>query len=251
MKTRLDVWLTKQGLAPSRQRAQSLILTGCVLVNGVPAQSVAQSVTEQDAVLVKGKDHPYVSRGGVKLAHAIETFSLPIEDCVAIDVGASSGGFTDCLLKHGARKVYAVDVGYGQLDWTLRQDPRVIVIERCNVRHWEGKEIEDAVDLVTIDVSFISLRLVVPAVKKILSKDRTRPDVALIALIKPQFEAGRKEVGSGGVVRDVTVQERVVQEISDFVAERGWQIVGTTPSPIQGPKGNQEYFLVAKIKQND
>jgi 23S rRNA (cytidine1920-2'-O)/16S rRNA (cytidine1409-2'-O)-methyltransferase len=245
-KKRLDVWLLENKGVSSRQKAQALILAGCVFVNEQKASSVAKKIGGDDRVVVKGKDHPYVSRGGVKLAHALKTFAIDVRDKVALDVGASTGGFTDCLLQNGTKKVYALDVGYGQLDWKLRQDPRVVVIERTNIREWNGSELKDKIDIVTVDVSFISLKKVVPAIENLLVADAVGQDPPhLIALIKPQFEAAREEVGSGGVVRNEAVQKRIVDELQEFLTDRDWIVQGVKPSPIQGPKGNQEYLLMA------
>ncbi len=245
MKTRLDVWLSEHDLAPSRQRAQALIMAGVVFVNDELAKSAAQPVKEGDRVVVRQKDHPYVSRGGLKLAHALEVFNVPVQNKVAVDVGASTGGFTDCLLQAGARKIYAVDVGYGQLDWKLRQDQRVVSIERCNARYWDAAEVEETVAILTMDISFISIQKVLPSVLSALAGKMEQP-FFLILLIKPQFEAGREEVGPGGVVRDNAVQQQVVTKIRRFVAELGFECVGVEAAPIKGPKGNQEYLLVAK-----
>lgn len=244
-KIRLDQYLAQQGLAPSRQKAQALVLAGCVYVNEVKADSVALTVKPEDRVEVRGRDHPYVSRGGVKLAHALDTYHVDVRGRVAVDIGASTGGFTDCLLQQGVKKVYAVDVGYGQLDWRLRQDERVVCIERCNARYWSGEEIDDKIDIVTIDVSFISLTLIIEAIDKILAQ-KGGGRVTLIGLIKPQFEAERSDVGSGGVVREPDVHERVIQKVRDFLSASGWSIIGVTESPIQGAKGNREYVILAE-----
>ena len=245
VKKRLDVYLVEQSLAPSRHRARAMILAGVVTVNDQPARSVAAPVAPSDRVEVRQPDHPYVSRGGLKLAHALETFGISVDNAIALDIGASTGGFTDCLLRAGAAKVYALDVGYGQLDWRLRTDDRVHVIERVNVRHWSGEEIKEPPECVVIDVSFISLRKVLPPVEQILEKCGAG-DVTLIMLIKPQFEAGREAVGSGGIVRDQAAIETVVATMDQFVRDRGWSVIGITASPILGAKGNQEYLLAAK-----
>lgn len=243
-KQRLDIWLVEHGMAPSRQRAQSLIMAGVVLVNRQPATHAAQAVAEADKVVVLQPEHPYVSRGGLKLEQAFKTWGLSVEGQVALDVGASTGGFTDCLLQQGARKVYALDVGYGQLSWRLRQDPRVIPIERTNIRHWSGEEMVEPPSCVVIDVSFISLRKVIPPIEQLLSKIGAT-EVTLVLLIKPQFEAGRKAIGSGGIVRDDTVIEEVVNGMEAFVRDRSWSLIGVTPSPIRGAKGNREFLLGA------
>lgn len=245
VKKRLDVYLVEQGLAPSRQRAQAMILAGVVSLNGQMARTVAAPVVATDRVEVRQPDHPYVSRGGLKLAHALETFGISVDKVVALDIGASTGGFTDCLLKAGAAKVYALDVGYGQLDWRLRNDERVKVIERVNIRHWAGEEIEAPPRCVVIDVSFISLRKVLPPVEVILEKCAPG-QVTLIVLIKPQFEVGREAVGSGGIVRDQEAIQVVLATMEQFVRDRGWSVMGITASPILGAKGNQEYLMAAQ-----
>lgn len=250
MKTRLDNWLTEHGLVPSRQKAQALILAGCVYVNNQKVTKVAHTVRDEDHVELRGKDHPYVSRGGVKLAHAIESFDIPVQGRVAVDIGASTGGFTDCLLKNGAKRVYAVDVGYGQLDWKLRQDERVVCIERCNARYWEAAEVVEPIGLITIDISFISIKTILPNILEVLDK-KLDQDVYLVVLIKPQFEAGPSDVSSGGVVREESVHERVIQDIRCFIIEQGLEVIGVIPSPIRGPKGNVEYLLVAKIEASN
>ncbi len=238
-RVRLDVLLHQRGLAPSREKAKRLIQAGQVRVNGRTVDKVATPV-EPDVSIEIIQGLPYVSRGGYKLAHALDVFGIDPRGCVAVDVGASTGGFTDCMLQRGAAKVYAVDVGYGQLDWRLRQDERVVVMERVNARYLE--RLPEPVDLATIDVSFISLRLVLPRVY-----DWLREGGYAIALIKPQFEAGRRDVGKKGIVRDVGVHRRVLTEILDWAQRQGWRILGLTRSPIKGAKGNQE-FLVCLAK---
>lgn len=244
MKIRLDQLLVQKGLTDSRSKARALILAGKVYSPKRRFEKAGELVDPTEILEVR-EALPFVSRGGIKLAHALEAFSIHVDGQVALDVGASTGGFTDCLLQKGARKVYAVDVGYGQLDWSLRENPDVVVIERTNVRHWKGEELIDLIDLVTLDVSFISVTKVLPVIEELLKVHGSKKVTGII-LIKPQFEAGRSEVGSGGVVRDITIQERVVQEIEQFIVERGWHVLGITPSPIKGPKGNQEYFIVTK-----
>jgi len=239
-RVRLDVLLHQRGLAPSREKAKRLIQAGQVRVNGRTVDKVATPV-EPDVSIEIIQGLPYVSRGGYKLAHALDVFGIDPRGCVAVDVGASTGGFTDCMLQRGAGKVYAVDVGYGQLDWRLRQDERVVVMERVNARYLE--RLPEPVDLATIDVSFISLRLVLPRVY-----DWLREGGYAIALIKPQFEAGRRDVGKKGIVRDVGVHRRVLTEILDWAQRQGWRILGLTRSPIKGAKGNQE-FLVCLAKR--
>lgn len=240
--TRLDRLLVERGLIPSRQRAEALILAAHVRVNGEVITKAGYRVNTDADVVVHGSDHPFVSRGGLKLAHALEVFQVSAEGLVAMDVGASTGGFTDCLLQHGARKVYAVDVGYGQLAWRLRQDPRVVVLERQNIRYLHREQVPEDVQLVTIDVSFISLKLVVPVLLTFLA-----PYGRLIALIKPQFEAGRENIGKKGVVRDSQVHTMVCEDIHDFFEKHGLQIIGMVPSPILGPQGNREFLLAAHL----
>jgi len=237
---RLDKLLVDRGLAPSRDRAQALIMAAKVLVNDARITKAGQKVPEDSSIRLEGEDIPYVSRGGLKLEHGLRFFETDVRGLVAMDVGASTGGFTDCLLQNGARRVYAVDVGYGQLAWKLRQDARVIVLERQNIRTLPDHLIPEPVQIVTIDASFISLRLVLPAVKHFLARS-----ARLIALIKPQFEAGRAHVGKGGVVRDPVVHESVCQGISELFREEGFTVAGVTPSPILGPKGNREFLLAA------
>jgi 23S rRNA (cytidine1920-2'-O)/16S rRNA (cytidine1409-2'-O)-methyltransferase len=234
----LDQLLVQRGLAPSRERAQSLIMSGVVLVNGQPAQKAGLSVADDAEVTVQQPDHPYVGRGGVKLAHALDTFGVTVEARHALDIGASTGGFTDVLLRRGATDVIAYDVGHGQLDWGLRNDPRVLVIEKANARMLEPADLPRQVDIVTIDVSFISLRHIFPRVPPLL-----RPGADVVALVKPQFEAGRGEVGKKGVVRDPAVQQRVIEEATQSAAEVGLARVAMTESPITGDTGNREFFL--------
>jgi len=243
-RTRLDTLLVNRGLAASRERARALILAGAVLVNEEPVDKAGALVAEGAAVRLRGGDHPYVSRGGVKLKGALDAFGIRVSGLTALDVGASTGGFTDCLLQEGARKVYAVDVGYGQIAWKLRNDPRVVLFERSNIRHFQGVGIEEAVDIATIDTSFISLRHVVPATLRFVREGGT-----LLALVKPQFEAGRGEVGKKGVVRDPAVHARVVEGLAAFFEEQGLSVRGTCESPITGPEGNREFFIWAVKKE--
>jgi 23S rRNA (cytidine1920-2'-O)/16S rRNA (cytidine1409-2'-O)-methyltransferase len=237
-KIRLDRLLLDRGLAPSRERARALILAGQVLVNGAPVAKVGTLVPAEAAVTLKSPDQPYVSRGGLKLVAALDHFQIDVTGLAAMDVGASTGGFTDCLLQRGVARVYAVDVGYGQLAWRLRQDPRVIVSERTNIRHLPREAIPEEIDLVVVDVSFISLKLVLPQVILFL-----RSGGAIVALVKPQFEVGKGLVGKGGVVREPELQLQVVAEIKAFAETLGLEAVGVIPSPILGPKGNQEYLV--------
>jgi len=240
-KTRLDLIIIEKGLAQSRQRARSLIMAGKVLVNNQVLDKPGVLVSVNDNVVVKGTDIPYVSRGGLKLEKALETLKIDITGFVCLDTGSSTGGFTDCLLQHGANRVFAVDVGYGQLAWKLRQDSRVVVIERSNIRHMAAETIPQPVDLVTIDVSFISLKIVVPAVMKFMKQD-----AAILALIKPQFEVGKGKVGKGGVVRDPALHAEVLKELSNFFSSQGFLSQTVVPSPILGPKGNKEFIIYLK-----
>lgn len=243
-KKRLDIIMHEQGLAQSRERARSLIMAGKVLVNDRIQDKPGFLVAKKDSIALKETDIPFVSRGGIKLEAALTTFGINVNECMCLDVGASTGGFTDCLLKHGVRKVFAVDVGYGQLAWTLRQDPRVVPVERTNIRYMSSEVITSPVDFVTIDVSFISLKIVVPAVLKFMKKD-----AGIIALIKPQFEVGKRRVGKGGVVKDALLHNEVIKNLSDFFSEAGLNIEGVIDSPILGPKGNKEFFIYMKLNE--
>lgn len=235
---RLDLLLVEKGLIRSRDRAKTMIMAGKVLVNGMVADKPGTQVRSDARIQVKEADHPYVSRGGLKLEKGLTHFSVSATDTVCLDIGASTGGFTDCLLKFGARKVYAVDVGYGQLDWSLRKDDRVIVFERTNIRHLPPEDLAEPMDMVVADTSFISLKTVIPSAEKFM-----RPGTAVLALIKPQFEAGKDRVGKGGVVRDPAVRSAVVEEVTTFFLDREYQVHGVVPSPILGPKGNQEFII--------
>ena len=235
---RLDKLLVERGLVASREEGRSRILAGEVLVDDQPLAKAGSLVDSNALIRMKGKSLPYVSRGGVKLEKALEEFSIEVSDKVVLDVGASTGGFSDCLLAHGARRVYAVDVGYGQLDWKLRNDPRVVVLEKRNIRYLEGEELSDPPQIATIDVSFISLRLVLPKVQKLLT-----PYGEIVALIKPQFEVGKGKVGKGGVVRSGEEHRRVIEEIKEAAVALKLEVRGVTESPLLGPKGNREFFI--------
>ncbi len=237
-KQRLDEVLVRRQLAGSREQAHRMILAGVVKVDGMRVEKRATLVSGQAAIEVVGQASPFVSRGGEKLSAALDAFSLHVSDRIALDVGASTGGFTDCLLQHGARRVYAVDVGYGQLDWNLRNDQRVVVLERCNIRHLDPAAIPEPIQLAVIDVSFISLRLVLPCVVKFLA-----PEATAVALVKPQFEAGIKQVGRGGVVRDDEIRQEVAQRIQGMAQQLGFDCLGLFDSPVQGKKGNREILL--------
>jgi 23S rRNA (cytidine1920-2'-O)/16S rRNA (cytidine1409-2'-O)-methyltransferase len=230
-----------RGLAESRTRAQALIMAGAVFSGERRLGKAGDMLAEDASLEVRGKDHPWVSRGGIKLDHGLEHFGFDVTGAVALDVGSSTGGFTDVLLSRGAIRVYAVDVGTNQLAWKLRQDPRVIVNERTNARNLDSSVIPEPIDIVVCDASFISLEKVLEAPLRLAG-----PDAKLIALIKPQFQSGRGEVGKGGVVRDPAVHERVCQEVASWVALQGWKVLGLTRSPITGPEGNVEFLLGAE-----
>ena len=240
-KSRLDQLLVQKGLVASRERARDKIRAGDVLVDGMPRNKAGSLVSPHATIEIKGADLPYVSRGGLKLEAGLLETGLDVSGMVCLDVGASTGGFTDCLLQHGAARVFAVDVGYGQLAWSLRTDPRVTVIERTNIRHMPKETLDEAVDLVTIDTAFISLKIVVPAVRKFM-----RPDAAILALIKPQFEVGKGQVGKGGVIRDPARHQQVIDELTEFFTDSGLETRAIIPSPIRGPKGNREFIAYLK-----
>jgi 23S rRNA (cytidine1920-2'-O)/16S rRNA (cytidine1409-2'-O)-methyltransferase len=242
---RLDKVLVDRGLAPTRARASAMILGGKVLVNGRVASKAGDPVGEGDEVALKEEDHPYVSRGALKLVKALETWPIDPAGKVALDVGASTGGFTDVLLRRGARKVYAIDVGYGQLDWKLRQDARVVVLERENVRYLDLGKLDEPADLAVCDVSFISLTIVLPHIARLLGAGGGGPPLRkdVVVLVKPQFEVGKGEVGKGGVVRDEAKRLGAVDKVRDFAVAEGFEVVGVVESPITGPAGNVEYLM--------
>ncbi len=237
-KERLDKLLIQRGFALSRDRARALILEGRVLVNGQRIDKAGHSVPVEAKIELKGEDIPYVSRGGLKLEGALKGFGINVEGLTVLDVGASTGGFTDCLLQHGARKVYAVDVGYGQLAWKLRRDPRVVSLERTNIRYLDMSHIPEPIQMAVVDTSFISLDKVLPRISPVIEDHGI-----IVALIKPQFEVGRGEVGKGGVVRDPKKQAAAVDRISRVARELGLNVLGVKESPLPGPKGNREYFI--------
>jgi 23S rRNA (cytidine1920-2'-O)/16S rRNA (cytidine1409-2'-O)-methyltransferase len=250
-KQRLDLRCLEAGLVPSRHRAQALILAGQVLVDGAPVTKAGAQIPPDAEVALKTPDHPYVSRGGLKLQGALEAFELDVTGLAALDVGASTGGFTDCLLQRGARHVIAVDVGYGQLAWRLRTDPRVTCVERTNARHLKAADLQQAAAgsgeawpprLATLDVSFISLTLVLPAVRAMLS-----PGDPLVALVKPQFEAARAHVGKGGVVRDPEHRQAAIDKVLGWAAGNGLSVAGTVTSSVAGPKGNVEELALLRV----
>lgn len=234
-KERLDIYMVSQGLASSRERAKALIMAGDVAVEGKPVTKAGTMIAIDANVVVRQKESPYVSRGGLKLEKALEMFGVDIADKVCIDVGASTGGFTECLLNAGAKKVYAVDVGYGQLAWTLRNDPRVVVMERTNARNLQPEDIEEPPEIASMDVSFISIIKILPALKRIGVGQ-------IVSLIKPQFEAGRQQVGKKGIVKDMPVHEAVLLRIKKEAAEEGYALQAITFSPITGQNGNIEFL---------
>ncbi len=238
IKVRLDVEMVARGLCPSREKARALILAGEVRVNGVRAEKAGQEIPSDAEVVVVEDAIPFVSRGGLKLDKAIKVFPIDLTGRVCADIGASTGGFTDVMLKNGASHVFSIDVGYGQLDWSLRNDPRVTVMERTNARFMTADWFSEPVTFASIDVSFISLRLILPPLYESMAENGE-----VVALIKPQFEAGRAEIGKNGVVRDAAVHERVIREILMFADETGFTVSGLSFSPITGPKGNIEFLL--------
>ncbi|MDJ0893756.1 MAG: TlyA family RNA methyltransferase [Alphaproteobacteria bacterium] len=243
---RADQLLVERGLAESRTRAQALIMAGQVFAGERKVAKPGETLPADGPLEVRGRDHPWVSRGGVKLAHALDHFGIDPAGGVALDIGASTGGFTHVLLERGAAKIYAVDVGHGQLAWSLRQDPRVVVLERTNARHLTRTEVPDPVDLISCDASFIGLETVLPAPLALAA-----PGCRLVALIKPQFEVGRERVSKGGVVRDPDLHQAVCARISAWLTARaGWRVLGLTESPITGPQGNKE-FLIAAVFEGD
>lgn len=233
-KQRLDVAVFERGLANSRHKAQGMIMAGEVLVNGTQVDKPGTRIADDDEITIRNKPR-FVSRGGEKLAGALDDFNFDVTGKICADVGASTGGFTDCLLQNGATRVFAIDVGYGQLDYTLRTDERVVVMERTNARYVET--LDEHVNLVVVDASFISLRLLLPAIKGWL-----QPQADLITLIKPQFEAGKSDVGKGGVVRDAAIHARVIEDVTEFAQSSGFTVIGLTTSPIKGPAGNVEFL---------
>jgi 23S rRNA (cytidine1920-2'-O)/16S rRNA (cytidine1409-2'-O)-methyltransferase len=240
-KRRADQLLVERGLAESRTKAQALILAGLVSCGERRVDKPGEQLAVSVALELKGRDHPWVSRGGVKLASALDHFRIAVEGHVALDIGASTGGFTEVLLSRGARRVYAVDVGHGQLAWNLRQDPRVVVRERLNARHLTRADIPEPVDIITCDASFIGLSTVLPA-----PFDLVAAKAQLVALVKPQFEAGRAQVGKGGVVRDPEIHREVCERAASWVTtQAGWSVIGIVESPILGPEGNREFLLYA------
>lgn len=236
-KMRLDQVMVQQGFAPTRQKAQAIIMSGQVFVDGKRVDKCGFALPEGAVIEVHGKTLSYVSRGGLKLEKAMKTWPITLQDAISMDCGASTGGFTDCMLQNGAQKVYAVDVGYGQLDWKLRQDPRVICMERTNARYLTREQIPDPLDFISVDVSFISLGLILPALRPLL-KERGQ----MVCLVKPQFEAGKEKVGKKGVVRDPAVHLEVLEQFLTHAKQNDLTVLGLTYSPIRGPEGNIEYL---------
>lgn len=240
---RVDQLLVERGMVESRSRAQALVMAGLVLSGGKRVDKPGQQLTEDAPLELKGQDHPWVSRGGLKLVEALDRFAIDPTGKVAVDVGASTGGFTDVLLTRGATKVYAVDVGHGQLAWKLRSDDRVVVLERTNARYLTAEHIPEPMDMVVCDASFIGLETVLPT-----AMGFARPGAYLVALIKPQFEVGKGRVGKGGVVREPELHDEVCERIEAWLAARpGWQVVGLCESPITGPEGNKEFLIVGRF----
>lgn len=238
MKERLDVLLVNRGLAPSREKAKTMIMEGNVFVNNNREDKAGSTFSEDCQIEVRGKTLQYVSRGGLKLEKAMTHFGITLEGKICMDIGASTGGFTDCMLQNGAQKVYAVDVGYGQFAWKLRQDERVVCMEKTNIRYVTPEQIGDALDFASVDVSFISLTKVLGPARELLKEDGQ-----MVCLIKPQFEAGREKVGKKGVVRDKSVHEEVIEKVISFALETGFSIYNLEYSPIKGPEGNIEYLV--------
>ncbi len=245
MKERLDTLLVKKGYYQSRERAKAAIMAGIVFVDGLRSDKAGTQVSEDAEIFVKENLCPYVSRGGLKLEKSMQAFDLHLSDTVCMDIGASTGGFTDCMLQNGASKVYAIDVGYGQLDWKLRNDDRVVNMEKCNVRYLDPALIAEPIDFISIDVSFISLKLIFPVAASVLAKDGE-----IVCLVKPQFEAGREQVGKKGIVRDKQVHQEVIEHVISYAEENGLYAHGLTFSPVTGAKGNIEYLLHLSKYQN-
>lgn len=240
-KTRLDVALFEKGFVDSREKGKALIMAGIVYVNNKKETKAGTFVKEGDCIELHGEKMPYVSRGGYKLAKAVEQFGLKLDGCICMDIGASTGGFTDCMLINGASKVYSIDVGYGQLAWKLRNDERVVNMERTNFRYVTRQEIAEGVDFASVDVSFISLKKIIPVMKELL-----RDKGEAVCLIKPQFEAGKEKVGKNGVVRELSTHIEVVTDIYNFVLQNGFSVLNLDFSPIKGPQGNIEYLIYIK-----
>lgn len=243
-KIRLDVAVFERGFAETREKAKALIMAGSVYLNGQKAIKGGVTVKETDVIEVRGAVNPYVSRGGLKLHKAVSAFGLELKDCICMDIGASTGGFTDCMLQNGASKVYSIDVGYGQLAWKLRCDERVVNLERTNFRYVTREQIPDEIDFASVDVSFISLKLILPVMHTLLKNGGKS-----VCLIKPQFEAGKENIGKKGVVRDKSVHADVIAKITQFAAENGFAVLDVDFSPIKGPEGNIEYLMFIEKRE--
>ena len=241
MNSRLDIEMVNRGLTESREKAKALIMSGIVYVNNQKALKGGDKIKDGDLIEIRGQKLPFVSRGGLKLDKALKCFDIKLNNCVCMDIGASTGGFTDCMLQNGAKKVYAIDVGYGQLAWKLRNDERVVNMERTNIRYLNYDLIKDDVSFISIDVAFISLKLVLPVAYNVLKNKGS-----IVALVKPQFEAGKDDVGKKGVVRDINVHKRVISETIQFSADIGFSVEKLDFSPIKGPEGNIEFLLYLK-----
>ena len=246
MKNRLDVMLTEKNMFPSREKAKASIMAGLVYVDGQRIDKPGTPVDDNAEITVREALCPYVSRGGLKLEKALELFHFTLDGAVAVDIGASTGGFTDCMLQKGARKVFAIDVGYGQLDWKLRNDPRVVNMEKVNIRYLDMDTVDKDIDFISIDVSFISLKLVFPVAAQLLAETGS-----LVCLVKPQFEAGRSQVGKKGIVRDPAVHREVIENVAGYAADNGLYCHGLTYSPVTGTKGNIEYLMFLRKLPSD
>ncbi len=244
-KKRLDAAVFDLGLAPSREKAKAFIMAGVVYVNNQKADKAGMTVTDDMNIEVRDNTLKYVSRGGLKLEKAMAVYGLSLDNCICADIGASTGGFTDCMLQNGAAKVYAIDVGYGQLAWKLRCDERVVNLEKTNFRYVTNEQVPDLLDFASVDVSFISLKLILPVMHSLM-----KDNAEAVCLIKPQFEAGRENVGKKGVVRDINVHKQVVKDITDFMVTSGFDVIGLDYSPIKGPQGNIEYLAYIKKSNN-
>ena len=243
-KMRLDVAVFERGFAETREKAKALIMAGSVYLNGQKALKGGATVKDTDVIEVRGAVNPYVSRGGLKLHKAVASFGLELENCICMDIGASTGGFTDCMLQNGASKVYSIDVGYGQLAWKLRCDERVVNLERTNFRYVTREQIPEEIDFASVDVSFISLKLILPVMHTLLKYGGKS-----VCLIKPQFEAGKENIGKKGVVRDKSVHADVIAKITEFAAESGFAVLDVDFSPIKGPEGNIEYLMFIEKRE--
>ena len=243
MKERLDVLLVKRGLAPSREKAKTMIMEGNVFVNNNREDKAGSTFAEDAPIEIHGNTLKYVSRGGLKLEKAMTHFSISLDGMVCMDIGASTGGFTDCMLQNGAKKVYSVDVGYGQFAWKLRQDPRVVCMEKTNIRYVTPEDIDDVLDFASVDVSFISLTYVIPVIARIAA-----PGAQIVLLVKPQFEVGRAGLGKNGIVEDPALRERALHDVVACAEQHGLDVVATANSPIIGTHGNEEYLLYAVLR---